>query len=115
MSAPFRVGDPAVWLEVDPEGMRVELTAVLRVRPDGDGWVIDTPLGAERVDEHGDGPRLVPLEHEMAVEFEERDTTSFVVPPTTADVELGRDMELFEQLDWRRLEQDLGPDHGPER
>jgi hypothetical protein len=69
---------PAVWLEVDPAGMRVERTAVVEVPPDGDGWTVETLAGTEHVDERGEGSRLVPLDAEMAAEFEDRGT-SFVV------------------------------------
>jgi hypothetical protein len=67
-----------VWLEVDPAGMRVERTAVVDVRPDGDGWTVETLAGTEHVDERGENSRLVPLDAEMAAEFEDRGT-SFVV------------------------------------
>ena len=52
----------------------------------------------------------MPLDAEMAVEFEERGS-SFVVQSTVADLE----QCLDQNLDWLRLEQDLGRDHGPER
>jgi hypothetical protein len=45
---------------------------VVAVRQDGDGWAVETLAGTERVDERGEGSRLVPLDAEMAVEFEER-------------------------------------------
>ena len=79
MTAPFRTGSPAVFITDHPDGMQVELTAVLRVRPDGDGWLVDTSAGTEWVDQRGEGARLVPLDAEMAVEFEERDVSRFVV------------------------------------
>jgi hypothetical protein len=110
VTAPYRVGDPAVFISDDPAGMRVERTAVVAVRQDGDGWAVETLAGTERVDERGEGSRLVPLDAEMAVEFEERGS-SFVVQSTVADLE----QCLDQNLDWRRLEQDLGRDHGPER
>ena len=110
VTAPYRVGDPAVFISDDPAGMRVERTAVVAVRQDGDGWAVETLAGTERVDERGEGSRLVPLDAEMAVEFEERGS-SFVVQSTVADLE----QCLDQNLDWRRLEQDLGRDPGPER
>ena len=85
MTAPYRVGSPAVWIENDPEGMRVERTAVVAVRQDGDGWAVETLAGTELVDERGEGPQLVPLDAEMAVEFEERGP-SFVVRSTVDDM-----------------------------
>lgn len=45
----------------------------------------------------------------MAVEFEDRGT-SFVIRSTVDELERGLDTSL----DWRRFEQDLGRDHGPE-
>jgi hypothetical protein len=108
MTAPYRVGSPAVWIENDPQGMRVERTAVVAVRQDGDGWAVETLAGTELVDERGEGPQLVPLDAEMAVEFEERGP-AFVVRSTVDDTE--RDLDAG--LDWRRLEQGLG--HEPDR
>ena len=110
MTAPFRVGDPAVFLSDDPDGMRVERTAVIDVRPDGDGWSIETLAGTEHVDERGEGRQLVPLDAEMAVEFEERGT-SFVVRSTAADIE----QDLDRSYDWQRFEQELGHERGPEQ
>jgi hypothetical protein len=110
MTAPYRVGMPAVFISSHPDGMQVDLTAVLRVRQEGDGWLVDTSAGSEWVDERGEGVRLVPLDQEMAAEFQERDTTSFVVRSTVADLE----QDLDQSYDWRRFEQDLGRDRGPE-
>jgi hypothetical protein len=114
MTSPYRVGSPAVYIQDDPGGMRVERTAVVAVRQDGDHWIVDTLAGTERVDEHGEGRQLVPLDAEMAVEFESRGP-SFVVESTIADIARDRD----ESLDWDRFEQDLGRDqdrgYGQER
>jgi len=108
---------PAVWISDHEDGMQVERTAVIRVRPDGDGWLVDTLAGTERVDATGEGARLVPLDPEMASEFEERGQ-SFVVR-ATVDAELDRDVELFSQIDWQRYEhdpgRDVGRDQGPAR
>lgn len=111
MTAPFRVGDPAVWLDIDPEGMRVQRTAVVAVRPDGDGWSVVTLAGTERVDERGEGRQLVPLDPEMAAEFEDRDAASFVVRSTVDDIE--RDLDLA--FDWHQFEQGLSVDRGDGR
>ena len=109
MTAPYRVGDPAVYITDDPGGMRVERTAVVAVRQDGDSWTVETLAGIELVDERGEGRQLVPLDAEMAAEFEERGT-SFVVQSTVEDLERDRDPSL----DWRRFEHDLDRDRGPE-
>jgi hypothetical protein len=101
---------PAVWLAVDPEGMRVEHTAVVDVRPDGDGWTVETLAGTEHVDERGEGRQLVPLDAEMAAEFEERGT-SYVVRSTVDDLE----HELDHSYDWQRFERDLSIERGDER
>jgi hypothetical protein len=42
------------------------------VSPNGDGWTVETLVGTELVTEQGEGRRLVPLDAEMANEFEER-------------------------------------------
>jgi hypothetical protein len=66
--------------------MRVERTAVVAVRPDGDGWTVETLAGTERVDEQGEGSGLVPLDAQMAAEFEDRGA-SFVVRSTVDELE----------------------------
>jgi len=110
MTAPFRAGDPAVFISDDPDGMRVERTAVISVRPEVDGWTVVTLAGTERVNAEGEGSRVVPLDPEMAAEFEDRGS-SFVVRSTAEGIE----QDLDPALDWRRFEQDLGRDYGPER
>jgi hypothetical protein len=90
--------------------MRVEQTAVVDVRPDGDGWSVETLAGTEHVDERGEGSRLVPLDAEMAAEFEDRGT-SFVVRSTVDDLE----QDLDPSYDWQRFEQDLSIERGNER
>jgi hypothetical protein len=110
VTAPYRVGEPAVFITDDPEGMRVERTAVVDVRPEGDGWSVDTLAGIEVVDERGEGRQLVPLDAQMAVEFDERGP-SFVVRSTVDELE----QDLDPSYDWRRFEQQLGRDIKPER
>jgi hypothetical protein len=110
MTAPYRVGEPAVFISDDPDGMRVERTAVVAVRADGDGWSVETLAGTEHVDERGEGSRLVPLDAEMAAEFEDRGT-SFVVRSTVDDLE----QDLNPSYDWQRFEQELGQERGPEQ
>jgi hypothetical protein len=115
VTAPYGVGMPAVWLDDDPEGMRVHRTAVLAVRPEGDGWSVETAAGIEHVDAYGEGSRLVPVDEELAAEFEEGGT-SFVVLSTVDELE----QDLDQSLDWQRFERDLGRDevdrdYGPER
>ena len=102
MTAPHGVGMPAVWLDDDPEGMLVQRTAVLAVRPEGDGWSVETAAGIEHVDASGEGSRLVPLDEELAAEFEERGT-SFVVRSTVDELE----QDLDQSLDRERFEQTL--------
>jgi hypothetical protein len=104
------VGSPAVFLSDAPDGMLVERTAVIDVRPDGDGWTVITIAGTEHVDERGEGSRLIPLDNEMAAEFEDRNTTSFVVRSTVDDLE----RDLDPSYDWQQFEQELGRDLGPE-
>ena len=68
-----------------------------------------------RVDASGEGSRLVPLDEELAAEFEDRGT-SFVVRSTVDELE----QDLDQSLDRERFERDLGRDeidrdYGPER
>jgi hypothetical protein len=86
------------FISDDPDGMRVERTAVISVRPEVDGWTVVTLAGTERVNAEGEGSRLVPLDPEMAAEFEDRGS-SFVVRSTAEGIE----QNLDTALDWRRL------------
>jgi hypothetical protein len=77
----------------------------------------DHALGqCNRPDENGEGSRLVPLDAQMAAEFEDRGT-SFVVRSTVDELK----QDLDPSYDWRRFEQQLGRDaerdrdHGHER
>ena len=115
MTAPYRVGVPAVFLELDDDGMRASQVAVLRVEPVGNAWRVETTLGRDVVNEHGEGGRIVPMDAELAQEFAERGS-SFVVRSTLHDIE----KDLDRSIDWRRFEYDLDRDgidrnYGPER
>ena len=95
--------------------MRVQRRAVLAVRPEGAGWSVETAAGIEHVDASGEGSRLVPLDEELAAEFEDRGT-SFVVRSTVDELE----QDLDQLLDRQRFERDLARDeinrdYGPER
>ena len=86
MTAPYRVGDPVVFLELDDDGMRASQVAVLRVEPVGNAWGVETTLGRDVVNEHGEGGRIVPMDGELAQEFAERGSR-FVVRSKLHDVE----------------------------
>ncbi|MFL6287856.1 MAG: hypothetical protein ACJ73L_05610 [Actinomycetes bacterium] len=100
--AELRVCDCLVWSRT---GAAEQDTAT-----EVDGWTVVTLAGTERVNAEGEGSRLVPLDPEMAAEFEDRGS-SFVVRSTAEGIE----QDLDPALDWRRFEQDLGRDYGPER
>lgn len=103
-----------MWLDVDPDGLRATRTAVVDVRPDGDGWLVETLIGTERVDGQGEGPQLVPLDGQLQAEFEERES-SFVLRSTAddRDLEQGYDWQRYDQD--RSLDQEHRRDLGPER
>jgi hypothetical protein len=113
MTAPFKTGDLVVWLSLDAQGMRVERTPVVDVRPDGDGWLVKTPAGTEHVDERGEGKQLVPLEPETIAEFDSRGDT-FVVRSTHEQARQDRQRREHEarrhsyDLEHRRNHRDPG-------
>jgi hypothetical protein len=112
MTAPFRTGDPAVWLDLSDNGLRATQVAVLRVVQIGDRYGVETTLGCDVVDERGEGSRLLPMDAELAQEFQEHGP-SFVVRSTEREIE----QDLDRSLDWRRFEDDLArdSDRGPDR
>jgi hypothetical protein len=76
---------------------------------------VETDAAIEHVDASEEGSRLVPLNEELAAEFEERGT-SFVVRSTVDEFE----PDLDQLLDRQPFERDLGRDeidrdYGPER
>jgi hypothetical protein len=110
MDAPYTRGDSAAWLAFDERGMKVFQAEVVGVAKEAtDLWLIATTHGEERVNDQGEGPRLVPIDTEIAKEFASRGD-GFLVESTVRDI----DRRLDQSLDWQSFEQDLGRG-GPKR
>jgi hypothetical protein len=110
MDAPYERGQSAAWLAFDENGMRVFQASVVGVSKEAtDVWLISTTHGQERVNDQGEGPRLVPIDPEIAKEFARRGD-GFLVESTVRDI----DRRLDQSLDWQSFEQDLGRG-GPKR
>jgi hypothetical protein len=104
MTAPYERGQSAAWLEFDENGMKVYRAEVVGVSKEAyDTWLVSTTHGQERVNDRGEGPRLVPVDTEIAEEFARRGD-GFLVESTVRDI----DRELDQSLDWQSFEQDLG-------
>lgn len=104
MSAPYERGQSAAWLEFDENGMRVYQASVVGVSKEAtDLWLVSTTHGQERVNDRGEGPRLVPVDPEIAEEFARRGD-GFLVESTVRDI----DRELNKSLDWQSFERKLG-------
>jgi hypothetical protein len=101
---PFERGQSAAWLAFDENGMRVYRAEVVGVSKEAtDTWLISTTHGQERVNDGGEGPRLVPVDTEIAKEFARRGD-GFLVESTVRDI----DRELNKSLDWQSFERGLG-------
>jgi hypothetical protein len=108
MDAPFERGQSVAWLEFDPEGMRVFRAEVTGVsRETYATWLISTTHGQERVNDRGEGPKLVPVDADIADDFVRRGD-GFLVRSTTHDIE----QSLDQSLDWQSFEQNLGKGDG---
>lgn len=105
MTAPYRAGDHVAWISDDPAGMRVEQATVMAIEPQEQGWAVETTLGRELVDRRGEGGRLVPIDDEIARDFDERGE-SFVVRSTIDEIA----EDLDPSLDWGDLERSLEQD-----
>jgi hypothetical protein len=111
MDAPYERGQSAAWLEFDENGMRVYRAEVVGVSKEAyDTWLISTTHGQERVNDQGEGPRLVPVDAEIAEEFTRRGD-GFRVESTVRDIE----RSLNQSLDWQTFEQNLGKGRGHKR
>src|SRR4051794_34624854 len=99
MAPPYRVGDRAVWLEPDPDGLRVHRTTVIAIEPDPEGWQVETTHGVEHVDGRGEGGALVPADEELAVALDNRGD-GFLVESTTRQLEA----QLDPSTDWESFE-----------
>jgi hypothetical protein len=114
MAGPYAPGDQAVWMEHDPQGMRVYRAEVLEVsQEDPDSWWVSTTRGEEVVDREGEGPSLVPMEEQIATEITEKGD-GFLVESTVRDIE----RHLERSMEWpsikRSIDRTLGRD-GRER
>jgi hypothetical protein len=103
-ASPFRRGDMCAWLEFDEKGMRVFQATVVGISQEAyQSWRVATTHGTEIVDDRGEGPRLVPIDADIAEDFA-RQGDGFLVESTVRDI----DRELDQSLDWQSFEQDLG-------
>ncbi|MGZ4626899.1 MAG: hypothetical protein ACXV3S_11555 [Kineosporiaceae bacterium] len=94
MDAPYRRGDQVVWLALDEEGMRVYRAEVTDVSPEAAAtWLVATTRGQERVNDQGEGRHLVPMDTDIAEEFD-RHGDGFLVRSSRHDLDAGPDHSI---------------------
>jgi hypothetical protein len=71
MSAPFEPGNTVVWMEIDPDGLRVHRATVQTIqRADApDRWSVTTDRGTTTVDNTGVGSAVVPLDPDIQADL----------------------------------------------
>jgi hypothetical protein len=103
MAAPYVPGDSCVFLESQQHGLSVHQAVVLQVEPEGDHWRVETTHGAELVGDDGSGPRLLPMDPELAEEFA-RLGDGYAVLPTMPE----RERDQKRDIDGHDRERGLG-------
>jgi hypothetical protein len=70
MSAPFELGTTVVWMEIDPNGLRVHRARVETIHPAApDRWSVTTDRGTTTVDNTGVGSVAVPLDPDIQADL----------------------------------------------
>lgn len=112
MTRPLEPGQQVAWLEVHDSGMRVYRATVESIEPsiEQDQWIVTTDYGDALVDAEGVGTYTVPVDQQIAQEFERRGD-GFVIEPTTYDRTFDWDRS-WDQDGWER---DGGNGYGWER
>jgi hypothetical protein len=72
MSAPFEPGNTVVWMEIDPDGLRVHRATVQTIQhaeAAPDQWSVTTDRGTTTVDNTGVGSVAVPLDPDIQADL----------------------------------------------
>lgn len=71
MTRPYEPGDPVVWIENDPHGVRVHRATVQSIQQatEPDTWAVTTERGTETINEEGIGVRALPLDDLLEAEL----------------------------------------------
>jgi hypothetical protein len=71
MSAPFEPGNTVVWMEIDPDGLRVHRATVQTIqRAAAPGrWSVTTDRGTTSVDNTGIGSAALPLDPDIQADL----------------------------------------------
>jgi hypothetical protein len=105
MSAPFEPGNTVVWMEIDPDGLRVHRATVETIQrsPAPDRWSVTTDRGTTTVDNTGVGSVAVPLDPDIQADLYIHGdgylvtSTSIGVessPEQDSSIERGEDLDL---------------------
>lgn len=92
--APYQRGDQAIWLEADERGLRAYRAEVVGVSQEAyDLWSVATTHGHERVDSRGEGPRLLPMDPELAEDLASHGDGYLIEPTVRDDLNLDQSIE----------------------
>jgi hypothetical protein len=105
MSAPFEPGNTLVWMEIDPDGLRVHRATVQTIQrsTEPDRWSVTTDRGTTTVDNTGVGSVAVPLDPDIQADLYIHGdgylvtSTSIGVessPEQDSSIERGEDLDL---------------------
>jgi hypothetical protein len=104
MAKPYATGHPMIWLENDPDGVRIHHATVTSIEPSTqpDTWKVTTNLGTATVDHDGIGAHALPLDDFLATELYIKGD-GYLITPSLIEHTLDADNSL-----------DLGDDLGLE-
>jgi hypothetical protein len=88
MSAPFEPGNTVVWMEIDPDGLRVHRATVQTIQRSTapDQWSVTTDRGTTTVDNTGIGSAALPLDPDIQADLYLHGD-GYLVTPTSIGVE----------------------------
>jgi hypothetical protein len=88
MSAPFEPGNTVVWMEIDPNGLRVHRATVETIQraEAPNRWSVTTDRGTTTVDNTGIGSAAVPLDPDIQADLYLHGD-GYLVTPTSIGLE----------------------------
>lgn len=86
MKPPYSPNERLVWIDQDPDGIRVHKATVIQVMAatEPEHWLVRTDRGEALVDRNGESGRTVPMDVDLATEFYVKGD-GYLILPTVMD------------------------------
>lgn len=94
MAKPYEAGQPLIWLDNDPDGVRVHRATITAIEPstDPERWEVTTDRGTLTVDQTGTAAHALPLDDFLATELYIKGN-GYLINPTAIEHELALEQD----------------------